>query len=283
MRERAAMIEDLDTSLENLLTGEAQPGSELAQATIAFAAPDKDWRDKGDPLELDIYLYRLLERRELRSNERTVTRNLDGTITVDQFPARLECSYVITAWSKAADENGELREAQEHRLLDQVLRILWRNQNIPRNYLAGTLLNSQEIDVPMIAAQTDDTAANPDFWSGFNTYMRPAIVCKVTLSMDLALAVIGPQATTLQIRAGEMQDVVFAVGGQVSSAVAPFAGIAGAWVRVNETGRVYETDAGGRFVIDRIAPGPYRLRVRALGFQEGNRNFTVPQPDGNYD
>ena len=72
------MIEDLDTSLENMLKGEAVPGSELDQATISFAAPDKDWREKGASLELDIYLYRLLERRELRSNERHFPCHLFG-------------------------------------------------------------------------------------------------------------------------------------------------------------------------------------------------------------
>ena len=72
------MISDLDQTLQRLLAGEAAAGSELATATILFAAPDKDWRAKASGLVLNIYLCRITENRDLRSGERRVTRGADA-------------------------------------------------------------------------------------------------------------------------------------------------------------------------------------------------------------
>jgi hypothetical protein len=271
------MIQDLDHSLENLLVGEAMPGSELAGATISFAVPDKDWRAVGSGLELDVYLYRIAENRDLRQNERRLAHNADGTVTVVDFPVRLECFYLITAWNKGAEIPGVEKEMQEHRLLGQVLEVLFRNPTLPRAYLTG-LLGVQEIDLPMLSAQPGDDAITPDFWSGLETYLRPSIHCRVTCSMTIARDVTGTQVTAIDTRIeGER---MFMVGGTVYDGTKP---VADAWVRIDPGGRVLTSDAAGRFRIDRLASGPYSLTVRAVGYQEAIRPIAVPQPDGIYD
>lgn len=274
------MIEDLDISLDNFLSGEATPGSELAGANISFAVPDKDWRSQGTGLGLDLYLYRVVENRELRSTERRYRTNPDGTVTQVDFPVRVECSYLVTAWNKGAAVPGVEKEKQEHRLLSQVLRVLFRNPTIPRSYLVG-LLAGQELELPMVSAQAADEAANPDFWSGLETYLRPSITVKITLAMPLGLDVTGPLVTGVTTRTGGEQRMT--IGGTVwTNAPTPLP-IADAWVRVEPTGRTIVTDSQGRFVFQRLSPGPYQLTVRAVGWQEGSRAITVPQPDGSYD
>lgn len=273
------MIQDLDISLEALLTGEAPTGSELAGATISFAVPDKDWRAVGTGLELNIYLYRIAENRELRSNERRRVHNPDGSMTLVDFPVRVECTYLITAWNKGAEIPGVEKEKQEHRLLSQVLMVLFRNPTLPRTYLTG-LIASPELDVPMISAQAGDDGASPDFWSGLETYVRPSIHCRVTLELPLGLDVTGMPVTTINTRVGEEQ--VFVIAGTVRNDSVPAKPpVADAWVRLDPSGRIFTTDLQGRFVIEGVPAGNHNLTVRAVGFQQGTRAITVP--DGPYD
>lgn len=274
------MIKDLDTSLKAMLKGEAVPGSELAIATISFAVPDKDWRGQGKGLELDVYLYRVIDNRELRSNERRPKYNLDGTVTSELFPSRIECSYVISAWNKSTDVPGVEKELQEHRLLSQVFYVLWRNPNMPAEYLFGLLANA-EIALPVIAGESEDMAAKPDFWSALETYVKPSITCRVTIALELDLDVTGPMMTTATFGLGGESGTI--IGGQVRSSVAPNAPLAGAWVRLDATARTFTTDLQGNFIIDLITPGPHMLTVRAVGFKEGTRAIQVPEPSGVYD
>ena len=166
------MIEDLDASLKAMLAGEAAAGSTLATAGISFAAPDPTWQGQGSGLQVDIYLYRVMDNRELRSNQRTTVLNPDGSVTTSLFPARVECSYIITAWEKGSDVAGIDKEISEHALLGEVLYVLWRNPVLPGEYLAGSLVNP-ELPLPVIAAESEDMAAKPDFWSALDTYVRP--------------------------------------------------------------------------------------------------------------
>lgn len=273
------MIQDLDVSLESLLTNEAPPGSELAGATISFAVPDKDWRSVGTGLELNVYLYRIAENRELRSTERRRMNNPDGSLTIIDFPVRIECTYLITAWSKGAEIPGVEKELQEHRLLSQVLFVLFRNPTLPRPYLTGIIANP-ELDVPMISAQAGDDGASPDFWSGLETYVRPSIHCRITLEMPLGLDVSGMPVTTVNPRVGGEE--LFIIGGTVRDRNVPSRPpIADAWVRLDPGNRITTTDRQGRFVFDRVAAGNHNLTVRAVGFQQGTLAIAVP--DGPYD
>ena len=275
------MIRDLDASLKAMLAGESKQGSELASATISFAAPDKDWRAQGTGLELDIYLYRAVDNRELRSNARRLLVNADGTITERQFPVRLECSYVISAWNKSAQISGLEREQQEHRLLSQVLYVLWRNPTMPSQYLVGSLADA-EIALPIMAAESEDMAAKPDFWTSLDTPVRPSITSRITVAMDLDLDTVGPRLTTVQLNSAPDQ-ANFTIGGSIRDASASGLTIPDAWIRLDGSPQTYFSDADGNFVIDRVTPGSHRLVIRAPGFQEGGRTFDVPEPSGTYD
>jgi hypothetical protein len=275
------MIRDLDASLRTMIKGEARPGSELAAATLSFAVPDKDWRGQGSGLELDIYLYRALDNRELRSNGRRAVWNADGTVNTEPFPARVECSYIISAWNKASDFPGLEKEDQEHRLLSQVLYVLWRNPEIPAKYLQGLLANA-EIPPPLLAAESEDMAAKPDFWSGLDTYARPAITCRVTIALDLDTQITAPQVTTLlgTIAPDELLNMI---AGIVRNAAFPDQTVPNAWIQLDGSLRTYVSDADGRFIIDRITTGIHTLKVRAVGFFEATRVIQVPEPSGFYD
>jgi hypothetical protein len=148
------MIDFLDSSLKAMIMGEAAPGSSLATAEITFSVPDEEWQSEGTGMQLDVYLYRILDNRELRSNQRSTVRNPDGSVTTQLFPARLECSYLITAWDKSSDVAGAWTRSRESiPCLDQVIYLLWRNPTMPPKYLTGSIANP-ELPLPIIAAET---------------------------------------------------------------------------------------------------------------------------------
>jgi hypothetical protein len=275
------MISDLDASLKSMLSREAKPGSELSYATISFATPDRDWRAQGSGLELNVYLYRALDNRELRSNERRPEPNPDGTVSIRPFPARLECSYVISAWNKASDLPGFTREEQEHRLLSQVLYVLWRNPTMPTRHLTGLLANA-DILIPIQAAQSDDMSAKPDFWTSLDTPVRPAITCNITVALDLDLDELSTRMSTLVMGVGTGKHA-FTIGGTVRNAAAPNEPINDAWIRLDDTSQTSFSDQQGRFVIDRIPEGMHPVTVRAAGFKEIRPKFEVPNQSGSYD
>jgi hypothetical protein len=273
------MIDDLDASLRAMISGEAQAASTLGNATISFAVPDATWRGQGSKLELDVYLYRVLENRELRSNERRPQLK-DGTVTQHIFPARIECSYVISAWNKSTAVGAVEKEEDEHRLLSQLLYVLWRNPTIPSRYLKG-LLENAEIPPPIVTAESEDLAAKPDFWNSLGTPVRPSITCRVTIAMDLDLDTVGPRVTTLKTTFGGGEDM-YVIGGTIRSA-ADKSTIGNAWIRLDSSLLTYSSDAQGRFVINRISAGSHAFTVRAVGFREGGGALQVPNPSGNYD
>jgi len=280
------MIDFLDSSLKAMIMGEAAPGSSLATAEITFSVPDEEWQSEGTGMQLDVYLYRILDNRELRSNQRSTVRNPDGSVTTQLFPARLECSYLITAWDKSSDVAGADKEPGEHSLLDQVIYLLWRNPTMPPKYLTGSIANP-ELPLPIIAAETEDMAAKPDFWSALDTYVRPAITCRITLEMDLNQNVVGSQATTISTsllpNGNAPGDSLVLIGGIIRNATAPTETIANAWILLDSSLVTYTSDADGAFRIGGISLGPHTLTVRAVGFAQGVRSFNVPDPSGIYD
>ncbi len=280
------MINDLDAALKAMISGEAIAGSALASADISFAVPDTDWQAQGTGMQLDVYLYRILDNRELRSNQRFTVINADGTVTTQLFPSRIECSYIITAWNKGSDVAGMEKEPDEHQLLSEVIYVLWRNPTLPTKYLTGTL-TSAELALPVIAAETEDMAAKPDFWSALDTYVRPAITCRVTIEMNLDTDVTGAQATQISTTAGQTggatDDVLVIISGFIRDATTPALTIPNAWILLDASTQTYLSGADGSFVIANIALGTHTLTVRAVGYAQAVRSFQVPEPSGIYD
>jgi hypothetical protein len=275
------VIKDLDASLQNMLHEDAPPGSELASATISFAAPDATWRGQGMGLAVDCYLYELHEDRELRSNERVQRPMPNGELERQPFPGRVQCCYAITAWDKSEELPGVEKERVEHRLLSQVLYVLLRNPVLPADYLTGLLTNSL-FELPVVSAQLDGAAGSGDFWSALGWYLKPSVVCKVTLAVDLRRAWSSPMVTTLDVRLSGGEEL-FLVGGRVFDSGNPPRAVPAALVLVQETGNTYIADSQGRFVIPSLNAGQYTIVARAVGFKEGKRTVLVPTRDGLYD
>src|SRR6266498_3376631 len=125
------MIGSLDSVLAHLLKARVsllRSGTPptVVDGQVSFQPPDDtDWMGHlsglGTRRALNVYLVDLRENRKLRSNERVRTVE-NGIVADEPVPARLDCHYLVTAWSPATEGQG--RTAEEHELLHQVVSVL---------------------------------------------------------------------------------------------------------------------------------------------------------------
>ena len=280
------MFRDLDSSLANLLNDPAMaspaivpPLNELLNADISFLTPDNTFNPALPTINL--FLYETKENRELRDPVPIIER-LGTTYIRKSPPIRMDCSYIVTAWSNQVDA---VQVAEEHRLLAQAILWLSRFATIPAVYLQGMLTN-QPFPVPMYVAQLDPNKNAGEFWDALNRAPRPAFYLTVTIAMSLGLQVDGSLVTTTLINYQQDGNTVTAeewidCGGQVTNMAGQ--AIVDAWVRLEPLDRVERTDSEGRFVFAKVTRGPnYTIRVRAIGLGERLRAIEVPSLTGEY-
>ncbi|XHS77616.1 Pvc16 family protein [Burkholderiaceae bacterium UC74_6] len=285
------MIDDLDRSLVKLL--ELEFGSPLP-FDLSFAVPDKAFTPVSKQRStLNCYLYDIRENRDLRDVGRYLERHPGGQYSLDAAPCRVKASYCITAWSPAEATPGIDPHLDEHNLLAAVLRVLLRYPELPRPVLVGTMA-AQKLPPPTLIAQPDSARNSGDFWNAIGGQLRPSLEYAVSIALDYQAGDQGPLVTDVLARVGardgdaarllQPADPQYQVGGTVWSGSSPTATpVAGAWVRVDETGELAVADDAGQFRVQRVEPGLYTLRVRATGFQEGTRPLPVPLNAGSYD
>src|SRR5262245_48655344 len=95
------MIHHLDNLLRHLFL--AQLVDITSEDQVGFQPPDEDWRGHVTNLQhnaLNVYLVDLRENRKLRSNERARAVQ-NGMVSETPAPRRVDCHYLITAWSPA--------------------------------------------------------------------------------------------------------------------------------------------------------------------------------------
>lgn len=174
------MIDDLDKTIESLLKRELPP-SLVSQVTISFAAPDGQFPPQSVALPaVNLFLYDVRENRELRSNEWVVQRQGAGPVTRKRAPLRVDCAYLITAWSSSSAPNPS---QDEHRVLGEVMRVLLRHATIPAELLQGALAG-QEPNLPTSALQANNLQSLGEFWQALGGKPRAALSYTVTISID---------------------------------------------------------------------------------------------------
>ena len=303
------MITHVDNLLRHLFIKQVK--AIISADQVGFQPPDQDWRtavhNLGSRNALNVYLVELRENRKLRTNERT--REIQNGIALDTpAPRRMDCHYLITAWSPAA-ASTEPTLNDEHALLYEVTAVLMQNESlVPRQvYAPGPLLDDfpdsiADVELPMTVLPVEGFAKYAEFWGTMgNTHpWKPAVYLVVTLPVALPQEIAGPLVTTRiteyrQYDKPETAEVWIQIGGTVFDAtVNPPKPVVGALVQFEtETGnpategqrlKTTETDALGRFTFGELVPGRYRLRVSAPGFgQKLRTNLDVPSPTGEYD
>src|ERR1700749_2017818 len=162
----------------------------------------------------------------------------------------MECSYAVTAWTQAVED--------EHRLLSQVLAILFAFPELPQDKLNGRLANGSQA-WPLKARVGQGKGEKSDFWSAVGGQYKVSLDYVVRLSVESGATLErGPEVRTQTIptrlldappRAlvemhrspGRVQDADGEPVGQV-------------WIVLPEVGAFAVSTADGRFGFDRLPP-----------------------------
>lgn len=166
------MIQDLDDSIKALLVRNVPV--DISKIDITFDMPTKDWSAAITRPTINCYLYDIRENRELRSNERYLTRS--GQTGVEtRAPVRVDLTYMISVWTSAI--------ADEHKLLGSLLSTLLRYPVFPAEILKGTL-TTQPVAPHAWIALGERTPNAWDFWGGFDGRLKAGISYVVTLAVS---------------------------------------------------------------------------------------------------
>ncbi len=176
------MLHDLDSTIEALFKFDRPDlfaeTDEPPQVGISFARPDKEFLDSsGITLPaIDLFLYDIREHVEVRQNGTFIER-LNGTASIKSAPLRVDCSYLVTAWSK---ENSML---DEHRLLGDVMTLLLRHREIPAEALQGSLKQT-EPQLRALGLREAHLNSLGEFWQAIGGKAKTALHYRLTVTVD---------------------------------------------------------------------------------------------------
>ena len=183
-------------------------------------------------------------------------------------PMRLEVTYAVTAWTKAVED--------EHRLLSQVLAILFSHTSLPADLLAGRLASASQLR----AIETEvgrPKEEKADFWTSIGGRYKASIDYAVRIEVESGLMFTrGPEVRTqtmrLELDGGPPHD-----GGAPAlrrrrarletASRSPTRGS-----RCPTSGSMASSDREGRFLFDGMRPGDHKVAARTAAGRRGERS-----------
>src|ERR1700744_3281490 len=181
-------IADLDEALRTLLKRELDKHG-FEGVEIGFDAPSKEWSGKLTGPTVDLFLYDMREALD-RASASPSERRPNGSAIIPAPPLQLELTYAVTAWTKAVED--------EHRLLSQVLAILYSYTDIPADLLGQ--------NGPRTLTRAETSVGRPreekaDFWTSVGGQYKASIDYVVQIVIQSGATFIrGPEVRTTTIR-----------------------------------------------------------------------------------
>lgn len=250
------MFDDLDATMKALLDDAAAPQA-VREADVSFDTPDRDY--KPAQTTLNLFLQEVVENRTLREEGPVTIRTETGFTTRMPF-LRIDCTYLVTAWS---NQTGGLKAAAEHRLLGLALQWLGRFPVIGETFHRGALRNPpQPYPLSTVVAQTQEGRSAAEFWSALGVAPRPAFPLTVTLTVqpyDEIQESVAPEAIRVTTTPPEHPQLA---GRVLDHTLAPAPGTT---VVVVETGSQAVVGPDGEFAVPGLKFGRYTLRVQPSG------------------
>lgn len=264
------MLADLDESLRGLLKRElGKHGFDGVE--IVFDAPDKEWSASLSSPTVNLFLYDLREAIDHRPVD--WVPEADNGRREKRPPLRLDASYAVTGWTRDVQD--------EHRLLSQIMAIMYAFPELPQDILNGTLVNGNLERFPLrtrVAQARQDAKA--DFWTAVGGQYKASIDYIVTVACESGTILQrGPETRTQTVvlfdkDVGRLRMEEFnRVGGVVRDAEGE--PVENAWVVLSGIGMA-ASDKDGRFLFSRVSAGEYTCMVRGPDGAEGKAKLTVP-------
>ncbi|HET8754612.1 MAG TPA: Pvc16 family protein [Solirubrobacteraceae bacterium] len=266
------MLADLDETLRSLLKREIERHG-FDGVEIAFDAPAREWSSQLSSPTVNLFLYDLRESTEGRPNEWLNDRATNGHAREVRPPMLMECSYAVTAWTQAVED--------EHRLLSQVLAVLFAFPTLPTDAMPARLHSVSE-RFPIVGRIAQPKAdGKADFWNAVGGQYKASLDYVATIACESGTAVErGPEVRTQTVATrladGPARAIVemHRFGGTVADKDG--APVAGAWVALPELGLLATAGGDGRFRFDRVPSGRHVLVVRAPDGGEAKADVDVP-------
>jgi hypothetical protein len=268
------MLADLDESLRALLRRElGRHGFDGVE--VAFDAPAKEWSSALSAPTVNAFLYDLRESKDHRPVEWEVEQAKAGA-RERRPPLMVEASFALTAWARAVED--------EHRLLSQVLAVLYAYPALPEDVLSGSLRDATTQRYPLNTKVGQPKGeGKADFWSSIGGQYKASLDYVVALACEPGTTLErGPEVRTQTVRVrdldGPRANVIelHRVGGTVLDAGGE--PVANAWVAIPELGLWTASGPDGRFRFERVGPGTYRCLARSADGSEADGELTVPGP-----
>jgi hypothetical protein len=264
------MLADLDETLRVMLKSELERHG-FEGMEIAFDAPTREWSGQLSAPAVNLFLYDMRESEEDRPSGWT-SRRVGDEFHEGPPPLVMEVSYSITAWAQAVED--------EHRLLSQVLAVLYAYPHLPEDMLNGRLRNgSQSMSIKTKIGQSKGDKA--DFWTAVGGQYKASLDYVVTLACESGTAYVrGPEVRTQTMGTRQSDgprgtvSEMHRFGGKVFDADG--APLQDAWVTLPALGIFAASDPHGRFVLQRVPSGTHQLVARTRDGAEATAEVAVP-------
>jgi len=159
------VIHEVDEVLRTLLRGGALAGSGVE---VDFDAPTRDWAARRNSPTINAYLYDIREdvaRRQ--TGQLPVVDERDVVVKRRRPPRWFRLSYLITAWTKKAQD--------EHRLLSATLATLLPHELLPPDRLPGPL-GALGMTVPLsVSGNRTESRSLAEIWSALGGELKPSL------------------------------------------------------------------------------------------------------------
>lgn len=166
------MLHLLDESLEAFLRA-AVPLAER-EVDVSFAAPDRDWGAAVNRPTVNLYLWDVRRNTDEREAGMELVEDDEGRKHRRPPLPRIDCRYLVTAWT------NELRD--EHALLGAVLETLLVAPEVSAEHLQGAYAPVRPL--PSLSVAAADGAEKSDFWSAVGGQLKPGLDLLVTATVD---------------------------------------------------------------------------------------------------
>ncbi len=267
----STMLADLDATLTALLRRELDRHG-LDRVNVAFDAPTRDWAAALSTPTVSVFLYDLRE--SAHHTAMDWQPQLRGDRRIDERPPLLiDVSFGISAWTREIED--------EHRLLSQVLSILYAYPQLGPDDLVGTL-RSQPIDRFPIHTRLAASREGPHgWWGSMGGAHKASIDYRVSLAALAGTFVErGPETRAPTIRMqerdgprGHIDERTSAAGAVRDPTGKP---VADTWVLLPDIGTMAVTDGDGRYRFSSVPNGRHRIVARTPAGERIETSFEIP-------
>ena len=228
----------------------------------------------------------------------------DGNVRETVASRRVDCHYLVSAWSPATSTQAVEPTVDEHLLLYKVIAALNRAEPlVPRAIYAPNPLPPgfpsavADAELPTVLMPPEGFPKLAEFWGtmGNNHRHKPIVYLQLTVPVIYDQVPSGPMVTTRisEFRtSGGPDQLWIEIGGHVRNSATPLpdgspAPLADAVVIIETLSGIRiqdaRSDARGRFIFGHLAQGDYRLRAWTDALAAIAREVRVPSPSGEYD